>query len=212
MADIVLNDEEKVELLKKWWKKYGNIISVAAIVVLIAIVGWQYWQKHQRMADAQASNLYEAMMAGVAEQKTDIVQANANTLKTEYKRTIYADLASFFLAQRAVVDGRFDDATQQLQWVIDHGNRRLVVDLARIRLARLLLATGKPDQALDALGSPSQLYPGSYFMAKGQILAALQHDTEAAQAFQAAAKSLPQDSPMQAYIDMLISNLPGANS
>ncbi len=208
MVDTTLNDEEKIQLLKQWGKKYGTLVSVGVIIALMAIVGWQYWQRHSQTVNAQASGLYEAMVAGVAEHQSDVVAANAATLKKDYKGTVYAQLAALFLAQQAVMQGKFDQAIPQLQWVIDNSSQSLVVDLARIRLARVLLDEGKAQDALTALGNASQLYPGNYFMIKGEVLTKLQRYAEARDAFKQALTALPQNSPMQAYIQMLMNDLP----
>ena len=100
--DPVLNDDEKVELLKKWWGNYGNWITTAIIIVLVIIVSMQFWHRHEAKVAGQASLAYELMLNGVAKHDSATVAAQANTLMSTYSGTAYADVASLLLAKQSV--------------------------------------------------------------------------------------------------------------
>ena len=40
-----LSDEEQLDSLKSFTKKYGSAIISGILIALIAFFGWQYWQK-----------------------------------------------------------------------------------------------------------------------------------------------------------------------
>ena len=59
---VYMTEEEQLESIKKWWKRYGNIVSVCLSVVLITVAGFRYMQWHQTKITQQASITYEKMM------------------------------------------------------------------------------------------------------------------------------------------------------
>ena len=40
-----LSDEEQLDSLKSFTKKYGSAIISGILIALIAFFGWQYWKK-----------------------------------------------------------------------------------------------------------------------------------------------------------------------
>ncbi len=40
-----LSDDEQLDSLKSFTKKYGSAIISGILIALIAFFGWQYWQK-----------------------------------------------------------------------------------------------------------------------------------------------------------------------
>ena len=65
MAVYDLEEQEQIDQLKHFWKRYGNAISWLLIVVLGAFAafnGWQYWQRKQ---GAEAAVMYEQTEAAV---------------------------------------------------------------------------------------------------------------------------------------------------
>ena len=50
MAVYDLEEQEQLEDLKAWWRRWGNLISGVVIAVCVAIVGvqgWGWWQHNQ---------------------------------------------------------------------------------------------------------------------------------------------------------------------
>ena len=79
------------------------------------------------------------------------------------------------LAKRDVDAGRFDEASKQLRQVADTSNDEELASIARLRLARLLIQTGKHDEALQlldvekagAFAAPMREIRGDALVAKG---------------------------------------------
>ena len=40
-----LSEEEQLDNLKSFSKKYGSALIIGILIALIAFLGWQYWQK-----------------------------------------------------------------------------------------------------------------------------------------------------------------------
>jgi len=62
MREYDMTDREQIDMLKKWWKDYGQSIAIAIMVGLVLSFGWRYWRAHQQQQVEQASSLYQTMM------------------------------------------------------------------------------------------------------------------------------------------------------
>jgi predicted negative regulator of RcsB-dependent stress response len=157
-SHLDLQEQEQLDSLKAFWKQYGNLITwtlVAALAVYAGINGWQWWQREQaQKAGAMYDELDRAAQAGDAERSARVFA----DLKDRYGRTVYAQQAGLLTAKVLHDKGKTDDARAALAWVIEHAGEDEYRDVARLRLAGLLLDAKQPDEALkllDAITTPS---------------------------------------------------------
>jgi len=188
-------EEEQVEALGRWWKENGRSTLVAVVVVLGGVFGWQGWQANQLRQQEQASDLYQAMLQAIGTQDeasgSQLVTAPAEQLKSEFGSTSYALFAALQLAALAVNEGKLPDAEAQLRWVLGKAEKGSdIAQVAQLRLARVLAATGATDQALAILAEAEPgAYGASYAAAKGDILLAAGRNDEARDAYSLAVAS-----------------------
>ncbi len=147
-------DDERVEDLKKWWKENGASIIFGIALGVIAIFGWRYWSSYREAQAEIASRAYDAFVEAAEKPDNDQARQRGQALLTDFPKSPYAALAALRLAKLAVEGGDTAAAVQKLEWAI--GNARLdeLKDIARLRLARVKLATGQPAEAeklLDGL-------------------------------------------------------------
>ncbi len=182
-------EEEQVEALKRWWNENGRSIVVAVVVALAGTFGWQSWQSSKATQQQNASDLYQAMMrsmgAGLPSANEEESTGLANTLKSEYDGTTYAQFAALHLAAIAVGKGELAEAEQELRWVLGKATKGSdTAQVAQVRLARVLAASGQTDQALAILSEGGEgAYAASYAVAQGDILLAAGRDDEAREAY-----------------------------
>lgn len=203
-----LNEEEQLQLLKKWWNQYGNIaVSVILMLgLLFAAVNW--WQNHSNKINTQASALYEQLLMSASAEDKAGVSAASQVLLAEYPKTIYASLASLFEAKQFVHQSNFDGAIKSLQWVAEHSPSLAVKQIAKIRLARIYLAEGKlalADQQLATVVDQTFLpiiheVQGDLTLARGQPMQARTQYLEAQSGLQ---KQNIQNSILQMKINSL---------
>ena len=145
-------DDERVEDLKKWWKENGASILIGIALGVMAIFGWQYWGAHRNAQAETASRAYDAFIEAVEKPDPDQARQRGQILTTDFPKSPYATLAALRLAKLAV--DRSDDATanQQLEWVISNAQLDEFKDIARLRLARVKLAS-QPVEAEKLLNS-----------------------------------------------------------
>ena len=64
-SHLDLEEQEQLDELKHFWKKYGNVITWLLIVVMGSYAGWngyQYWQSQQSV---KASALFDELEKSV---------------------------------------------------------------------------------------------------------------------------------------------------
>lgn len=206
--DVLWNDDEKVDQIKKWWKKYGNMTVTIILVAMIASIAWQFWNRHELKQAEQASIAYENLLA--SEQAAPKTTASlAEEVKQKYSGTPYADFAAFILADQAVERNDYDSATVQLRWAIKYAASDNLEQLARIRLARVLLMQNQASNALKILHDKKMtIYAGLAAMVSGDAYKMLGNIDQARIAYQAALVELPKDTQLIPLVNMKLNDLP----
>jgi predicted negative regulator of RcsB-dependent stress response len=137
---VYMTEEEQLEALKKWWNKYSNPIVITISIILLAIAGYKYWAWHQEKTTALASSAYEQLMVSFSQQDEPNIQAHANQLIKQYNGTIYADVARLILAKQSITNGNLKQAEEQLRSVASKSPMASMQQVAKIRLARILIS------------------------------------------------------------------------
>jgi len=156
-SHLDLEEQEQLEQVKAFWKRWGNLITWVLTAALAAYAAWQGWNWYQRDQAAKASAMYEEFDRAAAAQDLDKAAAAAGDLKARFAGTGYAAQANLQVAKLQLDKGKADDAKQSLSWVAEQGSEPAYRDLARLRLAGLQLDAKAYDEAaktLDAIKSP----------------------------------------------------------
>lgn len=174
-----LDDEAELEQLKTWWKENWIALVGGLAIGFGAIGGWEGYKTWRDGRSETASQMYEDLKKALAASKSEDAGKIVDKLKSDYARTPYAAAAQLSAAQAAVDKGEFDAAAASLRWIVEHSDDAGMVQMARLRQARVLLAQAKHDEALSALsgdpGSFTSLYEelrGDIQLAKGDAAAA----------------------------------------
>jgi predicted negative regulator of RcsB-dependent stress response len=190
---VYSTEEEQIEAIKAWWKQYGTSV-IAGLVLGGAIMGGtKYWMSHQNQKAVAASTEYQVLIDALDKDNLDQVLSRGAALVDQYPGTPYAALAALAMAKAKVEQGKFDEAEGHLQWVIDHGNQPELKHIARLRLAKLLLAEDKADAALAQLGGADpDNFQAAYEELKGDIYTHQGKTAQARSAYQAALAAMPE--------------------
>jgi predicted negative regulator of RcsB-dependent stress response len=186
-------EEEQVEALRRWWQENGRSTIVAIILALGVGFGYQGWKNHVETSAEGASDLYQRMLQAfsapaVSPEQQQLAVQLAEQLKTEYDDSTYAQFAALQLARVAVGANDLDTAQAELRWVLGKADKGSdVARLAQLRLARVLAASGEPEQALTILDQGGEgPYKASYAVARGDILLSMGRSGEASESYAAA--------------------------
>ena len=148
--------EQELEALKSWWKENGRALVVGVSLGLAGVFGWTWWQDHLHTQAEEASIIYQGLVEDAGADSHETVRAHAAEIVQNYPKTGYAPLAALLGARSAFAENDFDDAKRQLQWVIDNSDNISFKDLARLRLARVLITENKLDEAMSVVDSVEQ--------------------------------------------------------
>ena len=186
MAHYDLEEQEQIASIKTWWKMYGNLVSGVILAGSLAVIGWQGWNWYQRTQAAQASAIYGVLEQAVAARDAQRVKAAAGELAEKFGGTSYAALGALVAARQSFEAGDLKTAKAQLSWAADKGKDE-IKDLARLRLAAVLLDEKAYDEALKQLESAhAAAFAARFLELKGDVLAAQGKKPEARTAYKGA--------------------------
>ena len=191
MAVYDLEEQEQISELKAWWAQYGNFVVTLALVAALASVGWQAWNWYQNRNAGEAGALYYAVQQAAEQQDAQKARDAAGRLIGEHGGTVSAQLGALLSAALQFETGDLANARAQLEWADDKGKDAALRDLARLRLAAVLLQQGEHDAALARLqAAPTASYKARFDDLRGDVLAAQGKKAEARAAWQAAIDGL----------------------
>ncbi|MCX7898044.1 MAG: tetratricopeptide repeat protein [Rhodocyclaceae bacterium] len=192
MAAYDLEEQEKIDELKTWWKLHGAKVTAVLLACAIGMVGWQAWQWWERRQAMEAGALYWALQEAVTMQDTKRARMIAGELIDKYARTAYAGMGALLSGKVLAESGDLKSAQAQFGWAAEHAREPGLQDLARLRQAAALADAGALEEALRVLErqAPQPALKPRFFEAKGDILAALGKSAQARSAYEEAEKAL----------------------
>ncbi len=180
-------DEEQVEALKKWWHENGKSVLGGVALGLLVVGGSKGWMEYSRIQAENASNLYEGFSQAARGDDLQTTTQRADQLIAESGKSAYAEFAALEMAKQQYRAGNKDKAAQRLEWVVDNTSDQGIRQLAKLRLAYLLLDMDKLDQANKLAQSVFKgEFAGEFSALKGDIAQAQGDRKVARQAWQQA--------------------------
>ena len=211
MAVYDREEQERVEDLKAWWARWGNTASWVAIgvaAVIVGVQGWRYWQANR--AEAASALYYAVSQAGRTGDAAKAKDAMA-TLAGQYGGTAYAPRGALLYAKQLWSAGDKAGAKAQLQWVVDRASDEDLKQVARYRLAEVLLDEKNVDEALKVLDAKhDDAYAGLYADLRGDALAAAGRNDEARAAYQVALAKIDAKTAYRNFVQVKLDALGGA--
>jgi len=182
-----LEEQEQVAELKAWWTQHGNLIVSAILAAALAFAGWQGWRWYSTNQAVQAAAHFDTLAKAAQGGDAKALRDAAGTLIESYPRTLYASMGALVAARFHFDRNDFKAAKAQLQWVIEHARSEDFRDLARVRLAAILLDEKSYDEALKVLDAKhSPAYDSQFAALRGDVLVAKNQPADARAAYQLA--------------------------
>ncbi|MEO8330950.1 MAG: tetratricopeptide repeat protein [Gallionella sp.] len=208
MAVLDLQEQEQIEELKAWWKDNRNLIIGVLLIGVVAMGGWRGWQYYHRDQSNQAAMLYSEFIRQLEVNDTGRVNDAAAAVMDRFAATAYASRAAL-LAARVNEQGKdVARAKTQLQWVIDHASEAELRDVARLRLASILLDEAKYAEAMSLLEAEHPAsFDGLFADLRGDVLSAQGKTDEARSAYKLAYEKTDAKSMYRNLIQMKLDAL-----
>lgn len=204
-------EEEQVAQIKEWWQRNGKPLLAGGALALVIVFGWQAWQKNQAQTAQKASMVYQQLLdvALVSSDEVDaqkVAQLLAD-LKKINPNSAYAQYAGLLAVKVAVDSNQLDDAALELNVILAKPANDTLAELARQRLARVLLAQEQAEQALELLDAKVlPAFAATREELRGDALVVLERPAEAKAAYILAQQALSSDAAAGSLL-MKIDNL-----
>ncbi|MFO1196707.1 MAG: tetratricopeptide repeat protein [Burkholderiaceae bacterium] len=208
-----LEEQEQIATLKAFWNQYGNFILTLITIILLAIAGWRGWGWYQSRQAAEASAVYEQLKAAAQAKDAAKVKDAAGTLFEKFGGTAYGQMGAL-LAAKAYHDAGDDKAAKApLQWAVEKAQDEEFRQLARVRLAGILLDEKAYDKALELLPMESAgRFAGEFADRRGDVMLAQGKRDDARAAYKLALEKLDERSPMRRLVQLKLDALGGVGS
>ena len=149
----------------------------------------------------------------MAARANDVAKAKdaAAQLTDKFASNGYAPRAAFVLAKMQFDSGDTAAARAQLQWVIDHADEQELKEIARYRLAELMLNDKQYDDALKMLDAKhGDAFSGLYADLRGDAHSAAGRTAEARTAYTEALAKFDAKSQYRNYVQVKLDSLGAA--
>jgi predicted negative regulator of RcsB-dependent stress response len=184
-VDTYQTEEEQLEALKKWFRDNGRHLVTGILVAAVAAFGAYSWQQRQSHRADAASLEYQNLLQAIRVIDVNALNASeadkhkeqlatarhlAETLKTDFESSAYAQFAALFKAKLAVDENDLAQAETELKWVLAHKPSDEIRAMTQLRLARVLHAKGDDNAAIAQLDEANAGgYASAYLQLKGDI-------------------------------------------
>ena len=196
--DDLLDEHEQGERVRSWLRNNALGILAGLVLGIAAIYGWRWWDAHQAQQQQQAHGAYaqavEQLEAGKVDEAGKLLAGQEG---------IYATLAALRVAKAQVEAGKAEEALATLRGIQADPTLQAVVNE---RIAQLLNATGKPEEALALLATDT----GSTALElRGDALFASGKQEEAREAYAKALTGTDVASPARRRVELKLQEAGG---
>lgn len=193
MAVYDLEEQEQISELRAWWAQNGKFVTALAVAAALAAVGWQGLRWYQNKQASEAGGLYFVAQQAAEQGDAQKAREAAGQIIEKHPGTAYAEMAALLSAGVQFSHGDGRNARAQLEWLADHGDDAAFRDIARLRLAAVLLDEGAHAEALARLeAAPVTTLKARFEDLRGDVLATSGKPAEARAAYQAALDAIEQ--------------------
>ena len=206
-----LEDQEQLDQLKSFWKRYGNLLTWIVIAVLGAFAAWNGWNWYQRDQSIKAGAMYDELDKAAQAGDADKAGRVFADMKERYPRAAFTEHGALLAARTQFDKGQADNARATLAWVSENAKEDEYRTIAKLRLAGVLLDEKKYDEALKQLdAATAKEFAALVADRRGDILIAQGKRDEAKAAYALAWKTMDEKVEYRRLIDAKLTALGAA--
>jgi predicted negative regulator of RcsB-dependent stress response len=189
MTEEYLTDDEQLEVVKRFTREYAPVLIIGALLGAGGLFGWRYYQNYQNEQGLKAAAQFAQLTTSL--QGSDVAKS----------RQAANDLI-------AVDAGQDANAVAPLSEVMNNSKDTELRQIARLRLARVLIDQGKPDDAIKLLseGNPGS-FAGRYHEVHADALYAKNDTAAAVTEYKAALDAADAGGVDAAMVEMKLADL-----
>lgn len=208
MAVLDVQEQEQVEAFKAWWKSNGKWLLIVLAVFAIGFAATQGWKYYKTNQLTEASILYGELEKQLVSNDPKRINDAGQAVIDKFGSTAYAPRAALIMAQVNMDNNDAMRAKSQLEWVIQHAEEGGLQNVARLKMASMLLDEKKYSEALKLLEEKHpESFTGLYADLKGDVLNAQGQVAEARAAYQLALNKMDAESKYRNLVKMKLDAL-----
>lgn len=185
--DDLLSEKEQIDKMRAWWSDYGLYVVGGIVLGAAILFGINYYQTQKVNAEIAASALYDDLTEYVTGGDLEAAETTAAELDSDYGNSSYAAQSKLAMARLYMDKNRDQDAAEALNELLEMNGFEHIQHVARVRLAKVLLYQGKPEDVLTLLeGKENEAFAARYAEELGDAYVALGRYDEARTSYQEA--------------------------
>ena len=197
------DEHEQSERVRSWLQQNGSSLITGVAMGLALVFGWQWWQGRAGQHHEEASGQYETLSQALDAKDAAKAKVLASQLGEKFADTGYATLASLRQAAFMHESGKDAEALALLRAARTKTTDPGLVEIIDIRIARLLLISGKADEAAKALEKvTAPHYSQIVDELRGDIAIARGQRDEARKDYERALAALDQAAPTRPLLEL----------
>jgi len=182
-VDEYLSEKEQIDEIKKWFKENGPWLFGGVAIVLVGYFGFNQYRAWQDRSGEAAAAIYLEIRQLVADDDREGADGRLALLAAEHAGSPYLDQSRLLIAEANLIRDPARSITE-LQAVVADGSDEGLVDIARLRLARVLAWRERYDEALATLNVPEPgAFAARYSEVRGDIHSAMGNREAAVSAY-----------------------------
>ncbi|MDJ0760038.1 MAG: tetratricopeptide repeat protein [Woeseiaceae bacterium] len=182
--DELKTEEEQLEAFRAWWKEYGNYVIGGVVLGGLVLFGINYQGNTRLAAQQEASALYDQLADEVVDGDLDAAEVIAAQIATDYANTAYVAQSKLAMARLYMDENRDEDAANTLRELIALKGVEEIKEIARLRLAKVLIYQEKAEEALEIVKeSATEAFAARFAEVRGDAYVLLENFEEARAAY-----------------------------
>ena len=181
--DEYLSEKEQIDQIKHWWHENGWYLVGGAVLAGLGYFGFNQYQAWQDRVAEEAAAIYQELKLVLADDDRADADQLLTQLASDYAGSPYLDQARLLIAEDSLIRDT-DRAIAELEAVVENSRDEGLMQIARLRLARVLAYDEQYDRALATLSvSDTGEFAARFSEVRGDIHAANGNVEAAVQAY-----------------------------
>ncbi len=177
MAFEEYDDYEQEQLVKEWLKNNALTMILGVALGIGGLYGYGYWQDGQARKAQQGAVEYQQIAQVLERQEFEEAEKMLGNYEKQYGTNLFALKARMQLASEFLNAEKLAQAKAQYQMIVASKPEKSIAEMARLRLARLMISMGELDEATEELSSVQSVayktmveeIRGDIFVAQGDL-------------------------------------------
>ena len=210
MAHFDLNEQERIDSVKYFWRDWGKYIPAALLLVIVAYISNSVYDSYQQAQAQKAAVVYAEFSVALKSQD----KAQALKLATTMQRTLpgveYTAMASLEAAKLAFEQKNYPQALTFLKSVTANSKDKALQSVATLRMASVYIDMQQIDKAREMLKTKHDLaFDGLFYEGRGDMYLALNDLNKSRDAYKEGLQKAANDPSTQQAIQMKLDVIGG---